>query len=168
MARTHRAHIEELLVDAGAEHELLLRQLPPEIAESIPVDAQGLTEAIDHLAVAAGLSEAERRALIRPHARNPAVMHARVFGAAPLSRATVVGSFVEGARVRADALGTLADAIGGAELGVAARAILVEHPPPVLPGQDEDVEPALRDTYAAQERVAVLIAPWLDDHGPAA
>jgi hypothetical protein len=169
MARTHRAHIEELLVDAGAEHELLLRQLPPEIAESLPVDAQGLTEAIDHLALAAGLDEAQRRALVRPHARNPAVMHARVFGAAPLSRDTVVGSFVEGARVRADALGTLSDAIGGAELGVAARAILVEHPPPVLPTQGEDVEPALRDTYAAQERVALLIAQWLDDHaGPSA
>jgi hypothetical protein len=91
-------------------------------------------------------------------------MHARVFGAAPLSRDTVIGSFVEGARVRADALGALADMIGGAELGVAVRAILVEHPPPVLPAHDEDVEPALRGTYAAQERVAVLIAQWLDDH----
>jgi len=166
MARTHRAHVEELLADAGAEHELLLRQLPPEIAESLPVDAQGLTEAIDHLAVAAGLTEAQRRALVRPHARNPAVMHARVFGAAPLSRDTVVGSFVEGARVRADALGALADAIGGTELGARVRAILVEHPPPVVPTAGEDVEPALRDTYAAQERVALLIADWLDRGGP--
>jgi hypothetical protein len=58
--------------------------------------------------------------------------------------------------------------IGGAELGVAVRAILVEHPPPVLPANDEDVEPALRGTYAAQERVAVLIAQWLDEHPPAA
>jgi hypothetical protein len=168
MARSHQAQIEELLADAGAEHELLLRQLPPEIAESLPVDAQGLTEAIDHLARAAGLDEAQRRALVRPHARNPAVMHARVFGAAPLTRDTVVGSFVEGARVRADALGALADMIGGAELGAAVRAILVEHPPPVLPANDEDVEPALRGTYAAQERVAVLIAQWLDEHPPAA
>jgi hypothetical protein len=167
MARPHRAHVEELLADAGAEHELLLRQLPPEIAESLPVDAQGLTEAIDHLAAAAGLSDAQRRGLVRPHAHNPAVMHARVFGAAPLSRDTVIGSFVEGARVRADALGALADAIGGAELGAAARAILVEHPPPVLPAQGDEVDAALRDTYAAQERVAVLIATWLDEHaGP--
>jgi hypothetical protein len=164
MARTHRAQVEELLADAGAEHEMLLAQLPPEVAELLPVDAQGLTAAIDHLAEAAGLTAAERRALIRPHARNPAVMHARVFGAAPLSRATVIGSFVDGARVRADALGTLADAIGGTELGTAVRAILVEHPPPVI-ADAEDVEPALRDTFAAQERGAVLIAAWLDGVG---
>jgi hypothetical protein len=161
MARTHRAHVEELLADAGAAHELLLRQLPPEIAASLPVDAQGLTEAIDHLAVAAGLTEAERRALIRPHAQNPAVMHARVFGAAPLSRDTVIGSFVEGARVRADALGALADAVGGEELGATVRAILVANPPPVSAEGDE-VELALRDTYAAQERAAIVIADWLD------
>lgn len=161
MARTHQAHVEELLADAGAEHELLLRQLPPEIADALPVDAQGLTEAIDHLARAAGLTEAQRRELIRPHAHNPAVMHARVFGAAPLSRATVIGSFVEGARVRADALGALADVIGGADLGASVRAILVAHPPPVI-ADGEDVDPALRDTYAAQERAAILIARWLD------
>jgi hypothetical protein len=153
--------VEELLADAGAEHEMLLAQLPPEIAEALPVDAQGLTEAIDHLAEAAGLTEAERRALIRPHAHNPAVMHARVFGAAPLSRDTVIGSFVDGARVRADALGTLADTVGGEELGASVRAILVEHPPPVTT-DGEDVERALRETYAAQERVAVLIAECLD------
>jgi len=161
MARTHRAYVEEILADAAAAHELTLRQLPPEIAASLPVDAQGLTEAIDHIAQAAGLTEAERRGLSRPHAYNPAVMHARVFGAAPLSRDTVVGSFVEGARVRADTLGALAETIGGAELGAAVRAILVEHPPPVNPDGD-DVDPALRDTYAAQERAAILIADRLD------
>jgi hypothetical protein len=59
------------------------------------------------------LSEDERRALIRPHAVNPAVLHARVFGRAPLARETVMGSFVEGARVRADGLAALADTIGG-------------------------------------------------------
>ena len=34
--------------------------------------------------------------------REPAVMHARVFGAAPLTEETLIGSFVEGARVRAE------------------------------------------------------------------
>lgn len=164
MARTHRVHVEELLADANAEHSALLQQLPPEIAASLPVDAQGLTEAIDHLALAAGLTEAQRRSLIRPHAHNPAVMHARVFGAAPLSRDTVIGSFVEGARVRADALGALADAIGGTELGAIVRAILVAEPPPVA-ADEPDVDLALRNTYAAQERAAVVIAGWLDRDG---
>jgi hypothetical protein len=63
-----------------------------------------MTRAIDHLAAAAGLSPEERLALLRPHAVNPAVMHARVFGRAPLARETVIASFVDGARVRADAL----------------------------------------------------------------
>jgi len=125
------------------------------------VDAQGLTRAIDHLAIAAGLSGEERRALIRPHAVNPAVLHARVFGREPLARETVIGSFVEGARVRADALAALADAVGGQPLGRQVRQLLVASPPPVDalgPGVDE----ALRATYAAHERAAVLIAATLD------
>ena len=157
----HRAHVEALLRSATTEHQRLLSQLPPELAASLPVDAQGLTQAIDHLAIAAGLSDDARRGLIRPHAVNPAVMHARVFGRAPLAPETVVGSFVEGARVRADALAGLADAAGGERLGQAVRELLVEHPPPV--GADgEDVVPALRATYAAQERAALLIAAALD------
>src|SRR6185312_3044075 len=127
-----------------------------EIAASLPVDAQGVTQAIDHLAVAAGLSASERRALIRPHAVNPAVMHARVFGRAPLSRETVIGSFVDGARVRADALTALANAVGGEALGTEVRALLVEHPPPVQ-ADGPDVIAALRATYAAHERAALLI-----------
>ena len=35
-----------------------------DLQASLPVDAQGVTRAIDHLAMAAGLSEGERRALI--------------------------------------------------------------------------------------------------------
>lgn len=157
----HREHVELLLRNATAEHEALLSRLPPDLAASLPVDAQGVTQAIDHLAIAAGLSEDARRALIRPHAVNPAVMHARVFGRAPLARETVVGSFVEGARVRADALAGLADAAGGERLGQAVREVLVEHPPPAT-AQGADVVPALRATYAAQERAALLIAAALD------
>jgi hypothetical protein len=129
---------------------------------SIPVDGQGVTQAIDHLASAAGLSDAERDALIRPHAVNPAVMHARVFGRAPLARETVIASFVDGARVRADALSALADTIGGEPLGLAVRKILVENLPPIRADGD-DVVIALRRTYDAHERAAVLIAAWLDD-----
>ncbi|HWF52521.1 MAG TPA: hypothetical protein VG294_17905, partial [Solirubrobacteraceae bacterium] len=113
MDGTHRVRVEGLLADAAAEHASLLSRLPARLRASLPVDAQGLTQAIDHLATAAGLSDSERRELIRPHAVNPAVLHARVFGYAPLARATVIASFVEGGRVRADALGALADAVGG-------------------------------------------------------
>ncbi|MEO6859673.1 MAG: hypothetical protein ABI323_14005 [Solirubrobacteraceae bacterium] len=112
----------------------------------------------------AGLSDRERQALIRPHAINPPVMHARVFGRAPLARETVIVSFVDGARVRADALGALgalADAIGGERLGSEVRQLLVAHPPP-LEAEGPDVIPALRATYAAQERGAVRIAASLD------
>lgn len=160
---THRARVQELLAEAAAAHAALLPTLTPELRASLPVDAQGLTRAIDHLASAAGLSEDARRGLIRPHAVNPAVMHARVFGPGQrLSAETVIASFVDGARVRADALVALADAVGGAALGAEVRAILAAHPPP-LPAGGAGVAEALRATYAAQERAAVAIAAGLDD-----
>src|ERR1700760_1082150 len=112
MDLTHRQRGETLLADAAAEHGRLMSQLPPELADSLPVDAQGVTQAIDHLATAAGLSPSERRELIRPHAVNPAVLHARVFGAAPLARETVIGSFVGGGGGRARAPPPLAGAGG--------------------------------------------------------
>jgi hypothetical protein len=129
---------------------------------SLPVDAQGITEAIDLVAEAAGLSPAERRTLIRPHAVNPAVMHARVFGGAPLAVETVMGSFVEGARVRADAIVNLAEVAGGSPLSAEVQALLVEHP---LPLADDGLAgvPALRAAYDAQERAVVIIAARLDD-----
>jgi hypothetical protein len=158
---SHRDRVEALLADAAAEHESLMSRLPPDLAASLPVDAQGVTQAIDHLATAAGLSAGERRALIRPHAVNPAVLHARVFGAAPLARETVIGSFVEGARVRADALTALADAVGGKPLGEAVRQLLIAHPLPAT-ADGPGVEEALRATYDAHERAALLIAARLD------
>ena len=161
MEATHRDRVEALLTDAAADHARLLSGLPPELQISLPVDAQGVTEAIDHLASAAGLSVSERGALIRPHALNPAVLHARVYGRAPVARETVIASFVEGARVRADALAALADAVGGEELGHELRKLLVAHPPP-LGADGQDVVPALRATYAAHERAALLIAASLD------
>jgi hypothetical protein len=161
MEQTHRGRVEALLSDAAAEHAGLMSQLSPELRASLPVDAQGVTRAIDHLAAAAGLSDSERRALVRPHAVNPAVLHARVFGRAPIARETVIGSFVEGARVRADALAALADLVGGEPLGRDVRRLLVAHPPPA--GADEqDVVPALRATYSAHEQAAVMIAASLD------
>ena len=161
MESSHRQRVQALLDEAADAHASLMSQLPPQLKASIPVDAQGVTAAIDHLAIAAGLSEHERKALIRPHAVNPAVLHARVYGRAPLTRETVIASFVDGARVRADALGALADAVGGEELGQAVRRVLVQNPPPVS-AEGPDVLPALRATYAAHESAALMIAGWLD------
>jgi hypothetical protein len=132
-----------------------------ELRASLPVDAQGVTRAIEHLAAAAGLSDDERRALIRPHAANPAVLHARVFGPAPLARETVIASFVEGARVRAAALVALAEVVGAEPLGLEVRKVLAADPPPVRPDAPE-VLPALRATYAAHEQAAIMIATGLD------
>jgi hypothetical protein len=160
MSITHRGRVEAMLAAASERHAALLPQLPPEIRASLPVDAQGITEAIDFVAEVAGLSAPERRALIRPHAVNAAVMHARVFGGAPLAEETVMGSFVEGARVRADALVTLADVAGGAELGAEVRELLVQNPLPVTDGGLAGV-PALRAAYDAQERAILAIAARL-------
>jgi hypothetical protein len=162
MTTTHRARVDATLAEAAANHTALLERLSPEMRATLPVDAQGLTEAIDFVAEAAGLSAAQRRALVRPHAVNPAVMHARVFGGAQLTEETLIGSFVEGARVRADALADLAEVVGGAALGGEVRALLVESP---LPLADEGLAgvPALREAYAAQERAVVAIAARLDD-----
>jgi hypothetical protein len=74
----------------------------------------------------------------------------------------VIASFVEGARVRADALGALADRVGGENLGGEVRKLLLAYPPPVR-ADGADVIPALRATYAAQEEAAVLIAEGLDE-----
>jgi hypothetical protein len=166
MTVTHRARVQDMLAAASANHAALLPQLPPEVRASLPVDAQGITEAIDFLAEAAGLAPDERRTLVRPHAVNPAVMHARVFGAAPLAEETVMGSFVEGARVRADALVNLADVIGGAALSTEVRALLVENPLP-LPDDGLGAVAALRAAYEAQEHAVVVIATRLDDRGTA-
>jgi hypothetical protein len=159
---THRDRVELLLSEAAAEHATLVSRLPAAMRASLPVDAQGLTRAIDHLAAAAGLSSSERRDLIRPHATNPAVLHARVFGLQALAPETVIASFVEGARVRADALVALGDLVGGEALGRVVRILLIENPLPG--GADEDgAVAALRAAYAAHERAAIMIAASLDD-----
>jgi hypothetical protein len=153
--------VQTLLADAAAAHEELMDRLPADLQASLPVDAQGVTQAIDHLAAAAGLSEPERLALIQPHAVNPAVLHARVFGRAPLARETVIASFVDGARVRADALAELADLIGGERLGQGVRGLLLASPPPVA-ARGTGVVAQLRATYDGQERAAIMIAARLD------
>ena len=56
MAGSHRSRVEALLADAAAEHASLLDRLPPDLSASLPVDAQGVTQAIDYLAAASGMS----------------------------------------------------------------------------------------------------------------
>lgn len=164
MIGSHRNRVEGLLSEAAAAHRALLDSVPPDVGASLPVDAQGITRAIDHLADAAGFSLADRRRLVRPHAVNPAVLHARVFGAAPLTDETVIGAFVDGARVRADALVTLAETVGEQDLVQGVSALLIEHPLPTADGRESTSDPmaALRDAYAAQEQAALLIAARLD------
>jgi hypothetical protein len=164
MVASHRARVEELLTDAEAAHRALLIAVPADIGASLPVDAQGITRAIDHIASAAGLSASQRRQLVRPHAVNPAVLHARVFGAAPLAAETVMGAFVEGARVRADALVTLAEAVGDQGLVEEIHTLLIDHPLPTADGRESTTDPvaALREAYCAQEHAALAIAARLD------
>jgi hypothetical protein len=164
MVASHRGYVEELLAEAQTAHNALLDAVPADVRASLPVDAQGITRAIDHIADAAGFSLAERRRLVSPHAVNPAVLHARVFGAAPLTTETVIGSFVEGARVRADALVTLAESVGDDDLVRDVHALLIDHPLPTADGRVSTADPveALRDAYSAQEQATLLIAAHLD------
>jgi len=164
MVAPHRARVEELLIEAEAAHRALLIAVPADVSASLPVDAQGITRAIDHIASATGMSLVERRRLVSPHAVNPAVLHARVFGAAPLTDETVIGAFVDGARVRAEALVTLAEAVGDTDLVQQVHALLIDHPLPTADGRESTTDPsaALRDAYAAQEQAALAIADRLD------
>jgi hypothetical protein len=164
MVGSHRARVEELLIEAEAAHRALLMAVPADVGASLPVDAQGITRAIDHIASAAGMSALQRRQLVRPHAVNPAVLHARVFGAAPLASETVIGAFVEGARVRADALVTLAETVGDERLVQEVHALLIDHPLPTADGHESTSDPAaaLRDAYSTQEQAALIIADRLD------
>ena len=157
MAPTHRQEIAAILAGARAERTARLSRLSPALRASLPVDATGITQAIEHLAELAGLSDELRRRQARAHQANPAVLHGRVFGRAPLSPETVTAAFVEGARVRAGLLAELAGALGGPDLEGEVAALLAAH----APDADADAS-ALRAAYAAQEDAALLIADRVD------
>jgi hypothetical protein len=151
---THRRQVEAILAGARAEHRALLAQASPALRASLPVDAAGITQAIDHLAEAGGLSpEAVHGEQVRGHRTNAAVLHLRVFGREPLAPETVVGAFVDGARVRAAALTRLAHELGGPELEDEVRALVAV---------DGGSPRALPELYAAHERAAVRLAEHLD------
>jgi hypothetical protein len=86
---------------------------------------------------------------VQGHRTNAAVLHLRVFGREPLAPETVRGAYMDGARVRAQALTRLAESLGGAALAAEVSALV-------------SAEADLPELYAAQERAAVRIAAYLD------
>jgi hypothetical protein len=157
------AQVEAVLDDARAAHAELLASVAPGLRASLPVDATGVTQAIEILAAAAGIAGEIRAARDRLNRANPAVLHGRVYGRTPLGPDTVVAAFAEGARVRATLLERVAEAIGGSDLRDDVRALLADHPLP--DGEDPERIVALRATYAAQERAVLLCAGRLDASG---
>jgi hypothetical protein len=151
---SHRSEVEAILAGARAEHRALLAHVSPALRASLPVDATGITQAIDHLGEAAGLDL--HREQLQGHRTNSAVLHGRVFGRAPLSRDTVLAAFVDGALVRAETLAHLAQAVGGDGLAGHVQTLLAAHPPAAA-------EPELRAAYEAQEVAALRIAAHLDE-----
>jgi len=159
---TYGDEVRAILAGSAAERAALLSAISPELAASLPVDATGITQAIEHLATAVELRDELRAEQALGHRANPAVLHGRVFGRAPLSPDTVLAAFADGARVREGVLEHLATAIGGGGLALRVRAALSRHPPPEVVAGPEATA-ALRETYAAQERVVVDLARELDD-----
>jgi hypothetical protein len=158
---THRQEVEAILAGAAAERRALLEAVSPALRASLPVDATGITQAIEHLAAAVQLGDELRAEQAAGHRANPAVLHGQVFGRAPLSPDTVLAAFVDGARVRAGVLTHLAEAIGGAPLAAEVGAWLTADPLPH--GEDTDATAALQAAYAAQERAVVALAERLDE-----
>jgi hypothetical protein len=161
MPPTHRAQVEAMLAGAAAEHASLLETVPPAVRASLPVDAQGITEAIAYLARESG-HEAIRAEQQRGHRMNAAVLHARVFGLEPLSRGTVLAAFFEGAQVRAEVLGHLAELVGGEALTAVVRELLPIPAQPPAGTDDARAVAELRALYARHEEAAVRIAAALD------
>ena len=155
--------VEAVLADARAAHAELLERVTPALRASLPVDATGITQAIEILAGAVGIGAEIRAARDRLNRANPAVLHGRVYGRAPLGPETVVAAFAEGARARATLLERLAQAIGGDALRDDVRSLLADHPLPH--STDPSGVDALRGAYEAQERAVLLCAGRLDAGG---
>ena len=162
----YRAKLARLIADAHAAHADLLERVPAGVRASLPVDATGVTQAIDVLAAALGIGAEIAARRDRLNRANPAVLHGRVFGRTEqLPRETVVAAFAEGARVRRALLEQIAEAIGDDDLIPALDDLLDAHPPPDAGRPDGDEIERLRDAYAAQEGAVLLCAERLDAHG---
>jgi len=161
---TYRDEVRAILSGSAAEHRVLLEAVSPALRASLPVDATGIAQAIEHLAGAFGLVDEVRLAQARGHESNAAVLHGRVFGREPLSPETVLAAFADGARVRAELIVRLAAEAGGAPLAAHIRSGLEEHPPPGLGDEGPAATEALRAAYAAQERAVLALAEHLDGY----
>jgi hypothetical protein len=155
--------VEAVLEDARTAHAELLEHVTPALRASLPVDATGIAQAIDILAAEVGIAGEIRAARDRMNRANPAVLHGRVYGRAPLGPDTVVAAFAEGARARATLLERLAESIGGADLRDDVRSLLADHPLP--DSSDPERIAGLRAAYDAQERAVLLCAGRLDAGG---
>jgi hypothetical protein len=160
---TYRDEVQAILSGSAAEYRGLLETVSPALRASLPVDATGIAQAIEHLAGAVELGDEVRAEQALGHRANPAVLHGRVFGREPLSPDTVLAAFADGARVREGVLVGLASAIGGDELASQTRGVLDAAPPPSAGG--EASTDALRAAYAAQERTVLALAEHLDASG---
>jgi hypothetical protein len=159
----YRARLEYLIEQAHLAHADVLERVPPGVRASLPVDATGVTQAIDVLAAAVGIEVELRARRDRLNRANPAVLHGRVFGRTEqLPADTVIAAFADGARVRRTLLEALAAAIAGDALAAEVAALLDEHPPPGADAPPTDRVAALRAAYAAQERAVLLCAERLD------
>jgi hypothetical protein len=162
----YRAKLARLIADAHAAHAELLERVPAGVRASLPVDATGVTQAIDVLAAALGIGAEIAARRDRLNRANPAVLHGRVFGRTEqLSPQTVVAAFADGARVRRALIDQIAEAIGDADLRARIENLLDGHPPPgSATGAADEIE-RLRDAYAAQEGAVLLCAEGLDAYG---
>jgi hypothetical protein len=161
---TYRQEVDAILAGSAAEHRSLLDAVSPALRRSLPVDATGITQALDHLAGAFGLVSEFHAAQALGHQSNAAVLHGRVFGRAPLSPETVLAAFADGARVRETLIVRLAETIGGAALAAEVAGVLGAHPLPAG-GEDDAAIAALRAAYAAQEGAVRALADRLDAPG---
>ena len=161
--RGYHAQLDELIAQARIAHAELLERVPDGLRASLPVDGTGVTQAIDILAGAVGITAELHAIRDRLNAANPAVLHGRVFGRAEqLSADTVVAAFADGARVRRTLLEELAAAIDGAALAAEVITLLDAHPTPDAATPGAERVDRLRDAYAAQERAVLLCAERLD------
>jgi hypothetical protein len=159
----YRDRLAYLIDQARIAHAEVLERVPAGVRASLPVDATGVTQAIDVLAAALGVEEEIHARRDRLNRANPAVLHGRVFGRTEqLSADTVVAAFADGARVRRTLLEAVATEIGGDALAREVGVLLDEHQPPGADTPAPDRVDRLRSAYAAQERAALLCAERLD------
>lgn len=164
---TYRARLEQAIADAHREREEWLPRLPAELRALLPLDATPLAEGLALLADGAGIGAEVAEAQRAGSHANTAVLHGRVFGrGAPLSVATALAAFADGARVRERLIARVAEAIDGAALRRETEALLAAGPLPppeaFADGDGDALLAALEITFAAEEHALLHCAARLD------